>query len=84
MANNDKADALKESQKRAEQDYKDATARQEGQPTPTQAENDRAKLGFDSLADLDDKEDDGAPEEKDTAATSGAASYATRNLTPKK
>ncbi len=80
---NSKADALKDSQKRAEQDYKDAEARQSGQPTPTQEENDRAKLGHDSLADLDDKEADGSPAEKDVAA-GGAAAYNTRNLTPKK
>jgi hypothetical protein len=48
------------------------------QPTPTQEENDRAKLGFDSLADLDDKEADGSPEEKAPAA------YETRSTAAKK
>jgi hypothetical protein len=42
------------------------------QPTPTQEENDRAKLGFHSTSELDDKEDDGSPEQK-------AAAYQTRD-----
>lgn len=33
------------------------------QPTPTQAENDRAKLGVDSLDQLDNKEPDGSAEQ---------------------
>ena len=48
------------------------------QPTPTQAENDRAKLGFQSLAELDEKEPDGSAEEKG----SGAA-YLTRESSAK-
>jgi hypothetical protein len=49
------------------------------QPTPTQEENDRAKLGLHSLADLDDKEADGSPEEK-----AAPAAYETRSTAAKK
>ncbi len=52
-------------------------------PTPTQAENDRAKLGVTSLSELDNKESDGSPEEKDVAASDGGF-YSTRAATPKK
>lgn len=52
------------------------------QPTPTQEENDRARLGQ-SVEELDDKEDHGAPEEKSTEA-GGSAAYNTRAATPKK
>jgi hypothetical protein len=38
------------------------------QPTPTQAENDRAKLGIDSLEQLDNKEDDGSGSEAEVRA----------------
>jgi hypothetical protein len=53
------------------------------QPTPTQEENDRAKLGVESLKELDDKESDGSPEEKDVAA-GAPGSYATRDVSPAK
>ena len=46
----------------AKADYDAAVERQSGQPTPTQSENDAAKLGFDSLKELDAKEDDGTSE----------------------
>lgn len=55
----------------------------QSQPTPTQEENDRAKLGLQSLAELDDKEPDGSPEQRDLTA-GGAAPYATRAAAPKK
>jgi hypothetical protein len=42
-------------------------------PTPTQEENDRAKLGFASLKELDDKEPDGS-EEQPTAPASAPKS----------
>jgi hypothetical protein len=54
------ADAQKESQADTKAYYERVAA---SQPTPTQEENDRAKLGFDSLKELDAKEDDGSPEE---------------------
>ena len=53
------------------------------QPTPTQEENDRAKLGLHSLEELDDKESDGSPEEKDVAA-GAPGSYQTRASKPAK
>lgn len=53
------------------------------QPTPTQEENDRAKLGFESLKELDDKEADGSEEQRDLTAD-GAGAYSTRAAAPKK
>jgi hypothetical protein len=51
-------------------------------PTPTQEENDRAKLGLNSLEDLDNKEPHGAPEEKQAPA-SGAAGTLNRSVSTK-
>lgn len=48
------------------------------QPTPTQEENDRAKLGLHSLEELDDKEADGSPEDR------SALNYETRDAKAKK
>lgn len=50
------------------------------QPTPTQEENDRAKLGLHSLEELDDKEPDGSKE----LSAEEAGTYQTRAATPKK
>lgn len=82
MADNKARDAaLKESAARVEAETAEAAARQNTQPTPTQAENDRAKLGVDSLAELDDKESDGSPEENSDRA---ALNYSTRDAGPKR
>jgi hypothetical protein len=84
MADKDPAKA-REAQLKASQDEvaartADQLARSENlQPTPTQEENDRAKLGLHSLADLDDKEADGSPEEK-----AAPAAYETRSTAAKK
>jgi hypothetical protein len=60
------ADAQKESQADTKA-YSERVAA--SQPTPTQEENDRAKLGFDSLKELDAKEDDGSgPDPNDPKA----------------
>ena len=57
----DKAKAIDEARKASNADTKAYYERVSGsQPTPTQAENDRAKLGYDSLKELDNKEDDGS------------------------
>jgi hypothetical protein len=53
------------------------------QPTPTQEENDRAKLGLQSLEELDNKEPDGSPEVK-SAAPAAAGTYQTRDAKPTK
>jgi hypothetical protein len=69
MAKDAREDALAASQRQAKEDFKAAEERQSGQPTPTQEENDRAKLGFDSLKELDAKEDDGSgPDPNDPKA----------------
>lgn len=63
MADN-KKDAFKADQQRIADENKEQLARAEGvQPTPTQEENDRAKLGVDSLSELDNKEVDGSEEQ---------------------
>lgn len=51
-------------------------------PTPTQAENDRAKLGQ-TLEELDDKEDHGAPEERQVSADKGTAGALNRSVSTK-
>lgn len=62
-SNDPKAEALSESQAATEADNAAAMARTENvQPTPTQAENDAARLGFSSVEELDDKEPDGSAE----------------------
>lgn len=79
-----KEDQLAQARKQSEEDTKAHYERvSSSQPTPTQEENDRAKLGFDSLKELDDKEDDGSPEQRDLSA-GGAAPYTTRAAAPKK
>lgn len=71
-------EAHKAAQKETAERTKEQLARSENvQPTPTQEENDRARLGLHSLAELDDKEADGSPEEK-------AAAYQTRDTKPAK
>lgn len=87
MPKNDaQADALAASQKQSEEDNKAQLERTSStQPTPTQAEIDRAKLGVESLSELDNKEADGSPEESTRAtATDGNAGYANRSLSAKK
>lgn len=94
----EKSKAVADTAKRVEAETKDAAERQSYQPTPTQAENDRAKLGNDTLDDLDNKDDNGAPSEaealaaaadadakrlRSTSAASGTG-YNTRASTPKK
>lgn len=80
--NRDKA--FKADQERIAKENEAQVAKTDGlQPTPTQEENDRAKLGFDSLEELDDKEDDGSPEQKDVEAGQ-AGSYVTRDAAPKR
>jgi hypothetical protein len=79
-----KEDQLARARKQSEEDTKAHYERvSSSQPTPTQEENDRAKLGFDSVKELDDKEDDGSPEQRDLSA-GGAAPYTTRAAAPKK
>jgi hypothetical protein len=79
-----KEDQLAQARKQSEEDTKAHYERvSSSQPTPTQEENDRAKLGFDSVKELDDKEDDGSPEQRDLSA-GGAAPYTTRAAAPKK
>jgi hypothetical protein len=58
------ADARKQSEADTQAYYDRVNS---SQPTPTQEENDRAKLGFKSLEELDNKEDDGSPEQKSAA-----------------
>lgn len=73
----DKAKAIAEAQKASEADTKAHYERvANSQPTPTQAENDRAKLGFDSLKELDDKEDDGSPSEEESRVAAAKAEIA--------
>lgn len=54
------------------------------QPTPTQEENDRAKLGFNSLEELDNKEDDGAPSESEARVAAAKADVAREEAASKK
>ena len=56
--------AFSADQKRIAKQNEEQVARSENlQPTPTQQENDRAKLGVDSLSELDNKEADGSAEQ---------------------
>lgn len=89
LAKNQKAAAdarakqLADSRKETEARTKEQLERAEStQPTPTQEENDRAKLGISSLADLDDKEDDGSP--VDDGSMDRSLTYSTRDTKPKK
>ena len=54
------------------------------QPTPTQEENDRAKLGIDSLEQLDDKEDDGSGSEAEARIAAAKAAVAREEAASKK
>lgn len=57
-------ETLEDSRKRTDEANAAAIERsQNSRPTPTQAENDRAKLGNLSLDELDNKEPDGSEEE---------------------
>lgn len=67
---------LAASRKASEADTKAAEERQSYQPTPTQEENDRAKLGLSSLEELDDKEDSGAPTEEEARLAAAEADLA--------
>lgn len=77
---------LAESRKAADADTKAHYKRvADSQPTPTQEENDRAKLGFHSLDDLDSKDDHGAPSEAEARATAFDANAERERATaPKK
>lgn len=79
MADNDRAKAFKEDQERIAKENEEQVAKLDGlQPTPTQAENDRAKLGVASLEELDNKEPDGSEEDR------AALNYSTRDAKAKK
>jgi hypothetical protein len=79
-----KEEMLAEQRKKMEAQNAEAEARMNGsQPTPTQAENDSAKLGNVTLAELDAKEDHGAAEEK-SADSDEPATYKTRTAAPKR
>lgn len=75
----DKKDPAAEAKKQSDADTAAYYERiNSSQPTPTQEENDRAKLGFKSLEELDNKEPDGSPADK------SAVAYTTRDAAPKK
>jgi hypothetical protein len=75
--NSDKA--FKDDQARIARENEEQVAKADGlQPTPTQEENDRAKLGVSSLEQLDNKEDDGSGEDR------AALTYSTRDAAPAK
>lgn len=69
------ADARKRADEETEQQLERVAS---ARPTPTQEENDRAKLGVESLSELDDKEPDGTAEER-TLAAGEAGAYQTRD-----
>ena len=72
-------EALKDGRKDSDADTDAFYERQAAsKPTPTQDENDKAKLGHESLEELDNKEPDGSPEEE-PAAPRGALEYRTRD-----
>lgn len=76
---------LAQARKQADEDTKAHYERvSSSQPTPTQEENDRAKLGFRTVEELDDKEDDGSGPDKSAAAGAAPAGYSTRAVEPKK
>lgn len=73
----EKAKAVADAQKESQADTKAYYERvNSSQPTPTQEENDRAKLGFDSLKELDNKEDDGSGSEAEARAKAAEAAAA--------
>lgn len=51
-------------------------------PTPTQDEIDRARLGTQSLEELDNKEADGTPEQDPSIVRSPGLTYETRDAKP--
>jgi hypothetical protein len=76
MADKDPAKAREEALEASRKEIADRTAAQlaraeNTQPTPTQEENDRAKL-CQSVEELDGKEADGSPEDAAAKATAGA------------
>ena len=79
-----RAEELAASQRASEADTKAAAERQSYQPTPTQAENDRAKLGIDSLEQLDSKEDSGAPDEDEARVADAEAAVVRAKAAAKK
>lgn len=73
---------LNETRQQVEQETEKASQRQnEVRPTPSQEEIDRARLGTQSLEELDNKEADGSPEE-DEQRVRGGLSYQTRDARP--
>ena len=81
----DKGKALAEARKASDADteaFYERTAA--SQPTPTQEENDRAKLGFDSLKELDAKEADGSPTEAEARLADAEADVAAAKAAAKK
>jgi len=75
---------LKEEHKASEDATKEQLDRVANlRPTPTQEENDRAKLGLHSVEELDDKEGDGSPEEREASAGKGTAGALNRSVSTK-
>lgn len=67
-----KKDAFKADQERIAKENAEQVARTDGfRPTPTQEENDRAKLGVESLKELDNKDSDGSDEQPDAGRVAG-------------
>lgn len=65
-ARKSREEQLKAERKAADEDTKAGQERiAKYRPTPTQEENDRAKLGVSSLDELDNKEPDGSEEEEE-------------------
>lgn len=79
-----KDDLAKERRKQTDEQNAEAMKRTERvRPTPTQEEIDRAKLGVESLDELDKKEKDGSEEEEvDQAPSRSAMTYQTRDAEP--
>jgi hypothetical protein len=79
----------REQQLKDERDASEAATKEQQErvsnlrPTPTQEENDRAKLGLNTLEDLDNKEDHGAPEERSVSAAEGTAGAKNRSVSTK-
>ena len=65
--------AVKDDRVRVAKENEEQLARTENlKPTPTQEENDRAKLGVSDLSELDNKEPDGSKEEAPKAPAPAA------------
>jgi hypothetical protein len=74
----DRDTQLKASREETARQTEEKFARTEkARPTPTQEENDKARLGVASLEELDNKEPDGTEEEE--PARRGALNYKTRD-----